>query len=75
MVKDIYSKEIKEEGMINTLEKYAYCFNSDGYVGVKSDLHIYIPAAFDAIERVPFKDKRWPFLKHTGAKMLCNRQC
>ena len=59
--KTTYDHSIAEEGMINTLEGYVYCFNSNGYVGVKSDLQIYIPAAFDAVEIVPSKDKRWPF--------------
>lgn len=57
MIKCIYSKEIREESMINTHEGYVYCFESDGYVGVKSDMRIYIPSVFDAIEIVPCKDK------------------
>lgn len=56
-----YSTEVKEEGMINTPEGYVYCFKSDGYLGVMSATKIYIPAAFDAIEIVPTRDRRWPF--------------
>ena len=56
-----YSTEVKEEGMVNTPEGYVYCFKSDGYLGVMSATKIYIPAAFDAIEIVPTKDRRWPF--------------
>lgn len=56
-----YSTEVKEEGMVNTLEGYVYCFKSDGYLGVMSATKICIPAAFDAIEIVPTKDRYWPF--------------
>ena len=56
-----YSTEVKEEGMISTPEGYVYCFKSDGYLGVMSATKIYIPAAFDAIEVVPTKDRHWPF--------------
>ena len=61
MAKGLYSTEVKEEDMINTPEGYVYCFKSDGYLGVMSATKIYIPAAFDAIEIVPTKDRRWPF--------------
>ena len=61
MKKFSYSTEVKEEGMINTPEGYIYCFKSDGFLGVMSATKIYIPAAFDAIEIVPTKDRRWPF--------------
>ena len=61
MRKGSYLKEIKEEGMKNTHEGYVYCFNSDGYLGVMSATKIYIPAAFDEIEIIPTKDRRWPF--------------
>ena len=56
-----YSTEVREEGMVNTPEGYVYCFKSDGYLGVMSATKIYIPAAFDAIEIVPTKDRCWPF--------------
>lgn len=61
MAKGLYSTEVKEEAMINTPEGYVYCFKSDGFLGVMSATKIYIPAAFDAIEIVPTKDRRWPF--------------
>ena len=37
-----YSTEVKEEGMVNTLEGYVYCFKSDGYLGVMSATKIYM---------------------------------
>lgn len=40
-----YSKEVKEECMINTSEGYVYCFKSDGYLDVKSATKVYLPAA------------------------------
>ena len=45
MAKGLYSTEVKEEGMINTLEGYVYCFKSDGYLDVKSATKVYLPAA------------------------------
>jgi hypothetical protein len=61
MARYVYSKEVKEEGMINTPDGYVYCFRSDGHIGVMSATKVYIPAAFDAIEIIPTKERNLPF--------------